>query len=168
MLKGLSMLDPATGKGKTGPQWTLGAQVVEVEADKTACTYRIVAASTVMDVGKVINPKAMRSMVAGGMAMGLSLASREKLAYDDEGIPRAPNLRTYKLIHIGQEPDFRVAFVETPEEDAPYGARPYTEHGIIGMPAALANALSAAFGVQVDTLPVMPETIWRLQEENVR
>lgn len=168
MLKGLSMLDPATGKGKTGPQWTLGAQVVEVEADKTACTYRIVAASTVMDVGKVINPKAMRSMVAGGMAMGLSLASREKLAYDDEGIPRAPNLRTYKLIHIGQEPDFRVAFVETPEEDAPYGARPYTEHGIIGMPAALSNALSAAFGVQVDTLPVMPETIWRLQEENVR
>ena len=165
MLKGLSLLDPTTGKGKTGPQWTLGAQVVEVEADRSDCSYRIVTASTVMDVGKVINPEAMQSSVAGAMAMGLSLASREGLTFDDEGIPRTPNLRTYKLMHIGQEPDYRVAFVETPEEDAPFGARPFSEHGVIGMPAALANALSAAFGFEIDTLPVMPETVWHLREE---
>lgn len=167
MLKGLTALDPQTGKGKTGPAWTLGAQVVEVEADLKTCTYRIISASTVMDVGRVINPESMRSMVAGGMSMGISMASREAFSYNAEGIPQAPNLRTYKLLHIGQEPDFRVSFVETPESESPYGVRSYSEHGIIGMAAALGNALSAAFGAEFTSLPLTPEKLWRvLSEEN--
>ena len=160
MLKGLCMLDPQTGRGKTGPEWTLGVQVVEVEADLKAFTYRILNASTVIDVGKVINPESMRAMIAGGMAMGISLSSREIYAYDKDGIPKLPNLRTYKVMHIGQEPDYRVGFVETPESQSPYGVRSFAEHGVIGMPAALGNALSAAFRKQLVTLPLTPETIW--------
>lgn len=144
-----------------GPAWTVGAQVVEVEVDLKTCTYRIISASTAMDVGKVINPELMRSMVAGGMAMGISMASREAFAYNRQGIPQAPNLRTYKLMHIGQEPEYRVGFVETPQEDSPYGTRSYSEHGIIGMPAALGNALSTAFGKELTALPLTPEQIWQ-------
>ncbi len=165
MLKGLSLLDPVTGKGKTGPAWTVGAQVVEVEANLKTCTYRILNASTVIDVGKVINYESMWGMIAGGMSMGLSMASREGYSYDEKGIPQAPNLRTYKLMHIGQEPDYRVDFVETPQEDSPYGVRSYSEHGIIGMAAALGNALSAAFGKELVTLPLKPETIWQTPSE---
>ncbi|MDD2220985.1 MAG: xanthine dehydrogenase family protein molybdopterin-binding subunit [Clostridia bacterium] len=165
MLKGLSMLDPQTGQGKTGPEWTLGAQVVEVEADLKAFSYRILNASTVIDVGKVINPESMRAMIAGGMAMGISLSSREAYIYDQDGIPRLPNLRTYKLMHIGQEPDYRVGFVETPEDNSPYGLRSFAEHGVIGIPAALGNALAAAFGRQLVILPLTPETIWRTPSE---
>ena len=166
MLKGLCMLDPQTGKGKTGPDWTLGAQVVEVEADLKTYTYRILNASTVIDIGKVINPESMRAMIAGGMAMGVSLSSRECYAYDQNGIPKLPNLRTYKLLHIGQEPDYRVGFVETPETQSPYGVRSFAEHGVIGIPAALGNALSTAFGKQLVTLPLTPETIWRTPSED--
>jgi len=166
MLKGLSMLEPQTGHGRTGPDWTLGAQVVEVEADLKTSAYRVINASTVIDVGKVINPEAMRAMIAGGMAMGISLSSREGFAYDHDGIPKLPNLRTYKLMHIGQEPDYRVGFVETPETRSPYGVRGFSEHGIIGIPAAFGNALSAAFGKQLMTLPLTPETIWRTPAED--
>lgn len=165
MLKGLSKLDPQTGQGKPGPAWTLGAQVVEVEADLKSFTYRLIAASTVIDVGNVINPDSMRSMVAGGMAMGLSMASREAFFYDASGILQTPNLRTYKLMHIGQEPDYRVDFIETPETDSPYGVRSYSEHGIIGIPAALGNALSAAFGKELTSLPLTPERIWKASRE---
>jgi CO/xanthine dehydrogenase Mo-binding subunit len=168
MLKGLSLLDPQTGKGKTGPSWTLGAQVVEVEVDLKTFTYRIISASAVLDVGKVINPELMRSMIAGGMAMGMSLASREAAAYDQQGINRAPNLRTYKLLHIGQEPDYRVGFVETPELESPYGVRSYAEHGIIGIPAALGNALSAALGKELFALPLTPEQIWKTVREDLQ
>lgn len=161
MLKGLSGLDPQTGKGQTGPAWTLGAQVVEVEADLKTFSYRIISASTVIDVGKVINPELMRAMIAGGMAMGVSLSSREAFSYNGQGIPQAPNLRTYKLLHIGQEPDYRVGFAETPELTSPYGVRSYAEHGIIGIPAALGNALSEAFGKELSFLPLTPERIWR-------
>ena len=166
MLKGLSMLDPQTGQGKTGPSWTPGVQVVEVEADLKTCSYRIISASTVMDVGKVINPELMRAMVAGGMSMGISMASREAFSYNDQGIPQAPNLRTYKLLHIGQEPDYRVDFVETPESESPYGVRSYAEHGIIGIAAALGNALSTAFGKELLSLPLTPERIWRSVKED--
>lgn len=76
-----------------------------------------------------------------------------------------PNLRTYKLMHIGQEPDYRVGFVETPNEQSPYGVRSFAEHGVIGMPAALGNALSTAFGKQLVTLPLTPEIIWRTPSE---
>ena len=165
MLKGLTALDQKTGQGKTGPAWTVGAQVVEIEADLKDFTYRIVSASTVLDVGAVINPELMRSMVAGGMAMGVSMASREGFFYDERGVLKTPNLRTYKLMHIGQEPDYRVGFVETPEDSSPYGVRPYSEHGIIGIPAALANALSAAFGKEITTLPLTPGMLWRLSVE---
>lgn len=167
MLKGLSMLNQQTGQGKTGPAWTLGAQVVEIEADLTTYAYRILSASTVMDVGKVINPKLMCAMVAGGMAMGISLASREAFSYDENGILESPNLRTYKLLHIGQEPDYRVDFVTTPEEESPYGVRSYSEHGIIGIPAALGNALSSAFGKEFLSLPLKPERIWKSVKEDV-
>jgi CO/xanthine dehydrogenase Mo-binding subunit len=162
MLKGLTLLEAQTGRGKTGPAWTVGAQAVEVELDKSTYTYRILTASTVIDVGAVLNPEAMRAMVAGGMSMGVSMASREAFSYDRDGALQTPTLRTYKLLHIGQEPDYRVCFVETPQDDSPYGVRSYSEHGIIGIPAALANALSAALGKEIFQLPLTPEKLWRL------
>lgn len=161
MLKGLSLLEPQSGRGRTGPDWSLGAQVVEVEADLQTYTYRIIAASTVMDVGRAVNPELMRAVIAGGMAMGISLASREAFAYNADGLPLKPNLRTYKLMHLGEEPDYRVAFVETPEQGSPYGMRSYSEHGVIGIPAALGNALSRAFGCELNAWPLNPERIWR-------
>lgn len=161
MLKGLTTLDPRTGKGKTGPAWTLGAQMVEVEVDLSEYTYRFISANTVIDVGKVINPDAMRCMVRGGMAMGISMASREDYYYDENGTLSTPNLRTYKLLHIGQEPLYNVDFVETPQEGSPYGVRSFSEHGIIGIPAALGNALSAALHREINVLPLTPETLWK-------
>ncbi|MEL7610273.1 MAG: xanthine dehydrogenase family protein molybdopterin-binding subunit [Bacillota bacterium] len=168
MLKGLSKLDKTTGEGRPGPSWTVGTQVVEVEADRTEMTYRILSATTVLDAGCVLNPKAMREMIAGGMAMGLSLASREAFEYGENGVLTTRNFRTYKLMHIGAEPEYRVGFIETPEEGAPHGSRKFSEHGIIGMPAALSNALSAAFEMQIDTLPLTPETLWQKAMEGRR
>ncbi len=161
MLKGLTTLDPRTGKGKTGPAWTLGAQMVEIEVDVSEYTYRILSANTVIDIGKVINPDAMRCMVRGGMAMGISMSSREVYHYDENGALNTPNLRTYKLLHIGQEPLYNVDFIETPQEDSPYGVRSFSEHGIIGIPAALGNALSAALHHEINELPLTPETLWK-------
>lgn len=161
MLKGLSLLDPKTGEGKTGPSWTVGAQCVEVEFDPIDFSYRILTASTVMDVGAPINPQGERGMIAGGMAMGISMASREGFFYTPDGQLETPTLRTYKLMHIGQEPDYRVGMIHTPQQDAPYGGRSMSEHGIIGIPAALANALSLAAGTAFNQLPLTPESLWR-------
>jgi len=159
----LNLLDQETGAGKSGPYWTVGAQAVEIEYDRKDYTYRFVKAATVLDAGKVLNPKMAEGLVKGGMCMGLGLGSRESFSYDKDGKVLDTSLRTYKVMHFGETPQYLVEFVETPEIDAPYQARGIAEHGIIGIPAALANALSLAAQAELDELPLTPETIWRIK-----
>lgn len=157
----LTPLDPVTGAGRPGPHWTVGAQAVEVEFNPEDFTYRLRKAATVLDAGKLINPKSAEGQVRGGMSMGLGLGTREDFRYSKNGELMATRLRTYKVMYYGETPDYLVRFVETPEPEAPYGARGLGEHGIIGIPAALANALSAAAQADLDFLPLTPESIWR-------
>jgi CO/xanthine dehydrogenase Mo-binding subunit len=158
---GLTKLDPETGKGIPGPQWTVGAQAVEVEFDIREYTYRILKAASVFDAGKVINEATARGQIMGGMHMGLSFASRESFLYNDEGVVLNSQLRTYKLIRFGENPNYLVDFVETPYLEGPYGARGIGEYGTIGMAPSLANALSVAAAVELNQLPLTPELIWR-------
>lgn len=158
-------LDEATGKGKAGKSWTVGAQAVEIEYDTKQHTYRLLKAATVIDAGKVLNPKTAEGVVMGGMCMGLGLGTNEEFIYDKNGIVENTSFRTYKMLRYGETPDYLVEFVETPQIDAPYGARGIAEHGIIGMPAALANAISLAAEMDVTRLPVTPEYIWREKQK---
>jgi CO/xanthine dehydrogenase Mo-binding subunit len=134
---------------------------VEVELDTRDYSYKIVKAISVNDAGKVLNPMGALGQVMGGMCMGLSFANRETFLFDDQGVIHNPNLRNYSIFRYGENPEYVVEFIENPCLDGPYGARALGEFGLIGMPAALAGALSRAAGVQLNTLPLFPETIWR-------
>ncbi|TCP55737.1 CO/xanthine dehydrogenase Mo-binding subunit [Tumebacillus sp. BK434] len=157
----LTHLDPETGKGVPGPQWTVGAQAVEVEFHMRDCTYRLLRAASVFDAGKVINWGTATGQIMGGMNMGLSWASRETFYFDEAGHVLNPQLRNFKIIRFGETPRYLVDFVETPYLDGPYGARALGEYGTIGMAPALANALSVAAGTELNRLPLTPERIWR-------
>ncbi len=158
---GLTLLDPITGAGKPGPYWTVGAQAVEVEFNREDFSYRIRKAATVLDAGKLINPKSAEGQIRGGMCMGLGLGSRESFRYNNNSVLTNTRLRVYKVMYSGETPEYVVDFIETPQPGAPYGARGLGEHGIIGIPAALANALSVAANLELDFLPLVPEAIWR-------
>ena len=164
VLEHLTSLDPETGKGNPGPEWTVGAAAVEVEFDKKEYTYKIIKAACVMDAGKVINAEAAKGQISGGMNLGLSFASREAFLFTDKGIIQNKQLRTYKIMKFGENPEYLVDFIETPQIDAPYGARGIGEYGVIGMPAALANSLSYAAEVPLNQLPLIPELIWKAKE----
>jgi len=94
------------------------------------------------------------------MSMGLSFASREGFNYNLEGVVLDSQFRTYKLMRYGENPEYQVEFVETPQIDGPYGARGVGEHGTNGMAPALANVLSIAAQVPLNKLPLTPESIW--------
>lgn len=154
-------LDEATGKGKPGPAWTVGAQAVEIEYDPLNYSYRLLKAITVLDVGKIINPKTSRGLIMGGVNMGFGMATREAFEYDYNGKMQNTTLRTYKPMRFGENPEYVVEFIETPQIDAPFGARGLAEHGIIAIPAAFANAISHAANCEFDSLPITPEVIWK-------
>lgn len=164
IMKHLSILDRETGKGQTGPYWTVGAQAVEVEYDQCEYTYRLVKAISVIDAGKVIEPECAIGQVLGGMNMGLSIATREDNHYGKTGELKDTSLRTYKIMHYGQTPIYIAEFIETPNLSGPFGARGIGEHGVLGMPPALANALCKAANVQLDTLPITFESLWNAAE----
>ncbi|MGO4889297.1 xanthine dehydrogenase family protein molybdopterin-binding subunit [Anaerobacillus sp. MEB173] len=161
MLRHLTHLDHETGIGKPGPEYTVGAQGVEVEFDTRDYTYKVLKAYSVIDVGKVLNLKAAQGQVMGAMSMGLNFGSSETFEYSIDGKVLNPRLRTYTPFRFGDHPEYVVHFLETPHIDGPYGARGVGEHGLIGMPAALANSLSKASGVNLNKLPITPESIWR-------
>jgi len=164
VMEHLTGLDPETGKGNPGPEWTVGATAVEVEFNKKDYTYKIIKAVCVIDAGRVINPEIAKGQISGGMNQGLSFASRESFLFTDKGIIQNKQLRTYKIIRFGENAEYLVDFVETPQIGAPYGARGVGEYGIIGMPAALANSLSYAAKVSLNQLPLTPELIWKAKE----
>ncbi|MEK5521169.1 aldehyde oxidase [Heyndrickxia sporothermodurans] len=168
ILRRLTNIDRETGAGKPGPEWTVCASVVEVEFDRRDYTYKIIRASTVVDIGRVLNEKTARGQVMGAMSMGLAYGGRETFIFDELGRMLNPQLRTYRPIHYGENPEYLVDFIETPMLDAPYGLRGVGEHGILGMPAALGNSLSKAAGVSLHHLPLIPELIWRTKEGTIR
>ncbi|MEW9676242.1 xanthine dehydrogenase family protein molybdopterin-binding subunit [Lentibacillus sp. L22] len=161
----LTKVNQQTGQGIPGPAWTVGAQAVEVEFDTKTFSYKISKAVSVIDAGKILNPKGARGQVTGSMIMGLSWANREQIVVNDNGNIETNQFRTYKTLRYEEQPEYIVEFLDTPQLDAPYGARPVAEHGIIGMPAALGNSLSAAAGVPLNQLPLVPEYIWQQKKE---
>jgi CO/xanthine dehydrogenase Mo-binding subunit len=164
IMRHLTALDPDTGKGHPGPGWVVGAQAVQVELDTRDFSYRILKAAAVLDAGRVVNPKLARGVVTGGICMGLSMASREAFLFNAQGQVLNANLRVYKLLRYGEQPEYLVDFVETPMLESAYGARGLGEHGLVGAPAALANSLSSAAQVDVGFLPLIPECLWRAKK----
>lgn len=161
----LSHIDPETGKGRPGLEWTLGAMGVEVEVNRWDGTFRVLKGVCSMDVGRVINPDLARGQVVGAMAMGIGYTTREAFEFDSREHVLNGKLRDYKLLRYGEHPEYIVDFVETPQGDGPFGARGLGEQGIIGMPGAISAAISRAIGVQVNRLPITPEYLWRLMHE---
>lgn len=168
MSRRLSGLDPETGEGTPVLEWTLGAQGVEIDLDPEDGSYRILSAASCMDVGRVINPEMARGQVAGAITMALGFAKYEGFTFNSRGQVTNDDLRSFKIPRFGEEPVYHIDFLETPQQDGPYGARGLGEQGVVGIPAALANALSRAAGVQLNALPLTHEAVWKAMKPEVK
>jgi len=159
--KRLTDIDPETGEGHPALEWTLGAQAVEVEINLLDGSLKVIKAASTIDVGRTINPLIARGQVAGAIQMALGFATTEGFSFNSRGQIINDSLRGYKLPRFGQDPEYLIDFVETPQRDGPYNMRGMGEQGIIAIPAALANAVSRAIGKPVNILPITAERIWQ-------
>lgn len=158
-------LDKTTSKEQFGKSWTVGAQGVEIEYNPKTHSYRLVKAVTVVDVGKIINPKMARAAIMAGMSMGFALATMEECIYNKRSILEDTYLRTYKLMHFGDQPRYIVDFIESPQTNGPFGARGIGQHGILGIPAAFASAVEVASKEEFHQLPISPDLICKAVRE---
>ncbi len=162
MAQGLTALDKETGQGHPAVDWTYGAHGVTVEVNTETGEYNILKISSSFDVGKVINPGAVRGQAIGGMIQGLGTAICEGYVYDEKGRLLNPNFTDNKIPTSMDIPEVIGAIaVETPQLDGPFGARGVGEHAMISVASALGNAIQAATGAELLHMPIRNEDIWR-------
>ena len=146
---------------------TFSANVVEVEIDETTGKTDVTRAWYAVDVGRAINPRLVEGQVEGGFAQGLGLALYEELVWDGPRLVN-PSLMDYKApTTLEVTYDIHSTIVEHPEPDGPYGAKGVGEITLVGVPAAVANAIADALGVRLRKLPLIPESVLKaLLEED--
>jgi len=154
-------LDPDTGQGVPTIFHTFGACGVEIEIDALTGEIEIVNAVQAMDVGKAINPLLVKGQIDGGFIMGQSVALFEEMLFDEQGWVLNPNLSNYRILRAKETPHkMDEIIIETPQSDAPHGARGLGELVMVAVAPAIANAIYHAIGVQITRLPMSPENVW--------
>ena len=155
---GMAMAGPTTEKYAT---YSFGAQFAEVHVDPLLRTIRVARMVGVFGCGRIINPRTANSNLAGGMVWGASFALLEETQVDR---PRARFANTDLAgYHVATNADIGEVVVETiHEEDTAInaiGAKAVGEIGIVGVNAAIANAVYHATGVRVRKTPILVEDL---------
>jgi isoquinoline 1-oxidoreductase beta subunit len=123
------------------------AQVVEVSMDAQGHprVWRVVCA---MDCGQVVNPDGVRAQLEGGVTFGLSAALANEITIANGRVQQG-NYDDYPQLRISEAPKVEVHLIASGESPGGVG-----ETGTACVSAALCNAIYAASGKRVRTLPV--------------
>jgi CO/xanthine dehydrogenase Mo-binding subunit len=138
---------------------TYCAQVAQVAVDVETGAVRVLDFVSAHDVAEIIDPVSHRGQIEGGFAMGLGFALSEDLSIVD-GRVTASHLGDYKLPCQRDMPPLRIVLVDGGQGIPPLNTKAIGEMANLGVAPAIANAVSDALGVCVDTLPLTSETVF--------
>jgi len=123
------------------------AQVVEVSVD-SALKVKVDRVVAVIDCGQLVNPDTVRAQLEGGCLFGLSAALFNEITIH-QGRVQQRNFDDFRALRISEAPRVETYLIENHEKPGGVG-----ETGTAGAAAALCNAIFAATGIRVRTLPV--------------
>jgi xanthine dehydrogenase YagR molybdenum-binding subunit len=166
----MARLNGLSAEGKIQPSWedpkakgvslhSYGAQFVEVEWEPEIARLRVSRVVTVIDAGRIINPKSAANQIAGAVVMGVGMGLLEETVYDQRsGQPINGSMADYLMATCADSPDIDVTFLDYPDPAmGEYGARGVGEIGLAGVASAITAAVYHATGVRVRELPVRIE-----------
>ncbi|KLT64327.1 xanthine dehydrogenase family protein molybdopterin-binding subunit [Pedobacter sp. BMA] len=135
---------------------THSASFVEVEVDKDLGVVTVTRAVTAVAAGKIINPKTAKSQILGSMVWGISKALHEETIMDTNlGKYINTNLGEYHIPVHADIGELDVIFAEEQDELInEIGTKGVGEIGLVGMPAAISNAIFHATGKRIYKLPI--------------
>jgi isoquinoline 1-oxidoreductase beta subunit len=128
------------------------AQVAEVSLDKKGNIklHRVVCA---VDCGRIVNPDTIKAQMESGITFGLSAALYGAITLKDGRVEQG-NFNDYPLVRMPVMPKVEVHIISSSEPPGGVG-----EPGVPPIAPAVANALFAATGTRVRSLPMTPENI---------
>lgn len=130
-----------------------------VEVDPETGGVQIDRYVVVEDCGRMVNPVIVEGQVHGAVAQGIGGALFESLIYDAQGQLLTASLLDYVVPTAAEIASLEVHHLEIPAPGTPHGVKGVGEGGTLGPPAALANAVSDALGVECNELPLTPERV---------
>jgi CO/xanthine dehydrogenase Mo-binding subunit len=123
---------------------------------------RVARLVSVIDGGRILNEKTARSQIIGGTVGGIGMALFED-TITDAGTGRIANATfgDYLVPVNADVPDLAVEFVGEPDRGTPIGTKGVGEVGLVGVAAAVANAVHHATGVRLRSLPITIDALIR-------
>jgi isoquinoline 1-oxidoreductase subunit beta len=118
---------------------------VSMDAQGQPRAGRVVCA---MDCGQVVNPDGVRAQLEGGVTFGLSAALTNEITIENGRVQQS-NFHDFQPLRISAAPKVEVHLIRNSESPGGVG-----ETGTACVSAALCNAIYAATGKRVRTLPV--------------
>jgi CO/xanthine dehydrogenase Mo-binding subunit len=129
------------------------AACAEVAIDSASRTVKIVRVVQAWESGAVVNPDGLRNQIAGAMVQGIGGALFEQILFADGRIQN-PRFSQYRVPRFSDAPKVEVVLLD--RKDLPSAGA--GEIGLVALAPAVANALFAATGIRVPTLPMAPRT----------
>jgi len=123
------------------------AQVMEISINENdqVKVHRVVCA---IDCGIAVNPEAVRAQIEGGVSFGLGAALESAITFKDGQVEQS-NFHDYKVLRMNAMPRVEVHIVPSTEKMGGVG-----EPGLPPVAPALGNAIFAATGKRIRTLPL--------------
>ncbi|MGB8535609.1 MAG: xanthine dehydrogenase family protein molybdopterin-binding subunit [Acidobacteriaceae bacterium] len=134
--------------------------VAEVTVDTITYSVTIDDFVALQEIGKVIHPVLAGGQIEGGIAQGIGYALYEKVVWKD-GRMFNNQMTNYIMPTAEDIPPIRVYFEEVPYQYGAYGAKGIGELPMDGPAPAIINAVVQATGIEFNSIPLLPEDIFR-------
>ena len=157
-------LDPETGQGDIWPDFTFGAQAVEVAVDLETGQIELLKSAACHDVGRAINPAAVQGQICGGSHQGLGYALMEDFELQD-GYIKTPSFAEYLIPTVLDFPSTEAIILESGTGVGPFGAKGIGEPALTPAAPAAANAVADALGVRIYESPFTPKRVLTAVDE---
>ncbi|MBF9266499.1 xanthine dehydrogenase family protein molybdopterin-binding subunit, partial [Paracidovorax cattleyae] len=157
------LLLPNVLKQKNYVRATHSAVFCEVKVDEELGTVRVTRVVSAIAAGRILSAKTAHSQITGGVVWGISQALHEETQADHAlGRFMNHNYAEYHVASNADTPPIDVIFVQ--EDDrivSRLGAKGVGEIGIVGVAAAVCNAIFHATGLRVRSTPMTPDKVMR-------
>jgi xanthine dehydrogenase YagR molybdenum-binding subunit len=127
-----------------------------VRVDEQLGVIRVTRVVSAVAAGRILNPKTASSQILGAVVGGIGMALQEETATDHRfGRYMTHTLADYHVPVNADVQAIEVIFVDEKDEEInPLGVKGVGEIGIVGVAAAIANAVFHATGTRVRDLPI--------------
>ncbi len=135
----------------------------EVKVDEELGIVRVTRVVSAVAAGRILNSKTARSQIMGSIVWGIGMALHEETLVDHTlGRFMNADIAEYHVPVNADVGDIEVIFVDEPDDIInPLGIKGVGEIGIVGVAAAIANAIYHATGKRVRDLPITMDKLQR-------